>query len=153
MSRPNPRGENSGMRKRKLDASDSELAVLKALWERGPGTVREVLASLSGKQHRWAYTTVLTLLQRLREKGMVTCDTEGVAHIYEAALTREGMVHDRLAELADRLCDGETSSLVHALVGRHQFSRKEIAGFRTLLEQLDKKKPSPSKKRKRRSGE
>ena len=144
------------MGSRKPNVSDSELAVLKALWDRGPGTVRDVLASLSGRRQRWAYTTVLTLLQRLREKRMVSCDTEGVAHVYEAALTRDGMVQDRLAELADRFCDGETSSLVRALVGQHRFSRDEIAGFRDLLEQLDKKKRSPTgsaKKRKRRSSE
>jgi BlaI family transcriptional regulator, penicillinase repressor len=45
--------------------SDSEREVLKVLWDRGPGTVREINAELSRRGRHWAYTTVATLLQRL----------------------------------------------------------------------------------------
>lgn len=141
---------------RKANVSDSELAILNVLWDHGSATVRDVLARLSGKQKRWAYTTVLTLFQRLREKRLVTCDMKGVAHIYKAALTRDRMVQNRLAELADRFCEGEASSLVRALVGQHQFSLDEIDGFRTLLEELEDKKRKhsrPGKKRKKHSSE
>ena len=44
---------------------EAELEVLKVLWDHGPGTVRDVDAHLRRQKRRWAYTTVLTLLQRL----------------------------------------------------------------------------------------
>ena len=65
------------MKSRRPALSDAELRVLKTLWEHGPGTVRQLSAVLDSRDRRWAYTTVLTLLQRLQAKGYVTSDTEG----------------------------------------------------------------------------
>jgi BlaI family penicillinase repressor len=122
--------------------SDAELDVLKALWDRGPGTVREVESRLRRRRRKWAYTTVLTLLSRLREKGYVTSDKGagdkgGAAHVFEAAVSRDQLLRNGLTELADRMCDGVASPLVHALVQGRRFSADEIAGLRKLLDEMD----------------
>ena len=134
------------MNARSRDVSDSELAVLKVLWEQGPGTVREVLAALQDLGREWAYTTVLTLLQRLRDKGLVDRDSKGKAHVYSAAVSRDAVLRDRLGELADRLCDGEASPLVHALVDKGGLSKQEYARLRELLDRLERKKTDPPKR-------
>lgn len=123
--------------------SDAELDVLKALWEHGPGTVRDVDAVL---QRRWAYNTVLTLLTRLREKGYVASEKQGVAHVFRAVVSRENLLRDRLTELADRVCDGTASPLMHALVKGRPFSPEEIEQFRRLLDELEQQ-GRPKKKR------
>jgi len=120
--------------------SDAELAVLKVLWKSGPGTVREIDVELRKKRRRWAYNTVLTLLSRLREKGYVASEKQGVAHLFEATVTREELLKTRLSELADSVCDGTKSPLVHALVEGSRFSAKEIAELRQLLNKLEDKK-------------
>ena len=56
---------------RKPTVSESEREVLKALWDHGPGTVREVARLLRESGRDWAYTTVMTLLGRLEAKGYV----------------------------------------------------------------------------------
>ena len=102
--------------------SDAELEVLKALWKRGPGTVREVEA-------------------RLREKGYGTqeraAEGAGAAHTFRAAVTRGQVLGEGLKELSDRICDGTASPLVHALV-KDQMTKSEIAELRQMLDDMER---------------
>ena len=134
--------------------SETEFEVLTVLWKHGPGTVRDIDGVLMEQGRRWAYTTVLTRLQRLQAKGYLSRETEGVAHVYRAAVTREKLLTTRLWELADRFTDGATTPLVQALVDGHQFTSDEIEQFRRLLDQAEAKdevKKKRSKKRKPRA--
>jgi BlaI family penicillinase repressor len=120
--------------------SDAELDVLKVLWADGPSTVRDVETRLRKRRRRWAYTTILTLLSRLKEKGYVKQDrTGGAAHVFHAAITRNQLLADGLSDLADRICDGTSSPLVHALVQGKRLSSEEIADLRKLLDELEAK--------------
>jgi predicted transcriptional regulator len=121
---------------RRLPVSDAELEVLKVLWGAGPATVRDVAGALRKQQRRLAYNTVLTLLSRLREKGYVRADRRETAHLFHAVVTRDDLLGSSLAALADRVCDGTASPLVHALVRGRTFSAEEIAYFRKLLDDL-----------------
>jgi len=122
---------------RPSDISDAELDVLKVLWKQGPATVREVNTQLRRCKRRWAYTTVATLLGRLRDKGYVESEKSGVAHVFRAVVSRDKLLRHRLAELTDRVCDGTTSPLVHALIQGRKFSAEEIATLRQLIDELD----------------
>jgi predicted transcriptional regulator len=128
--------------------SDAELEVLKVLWARGAATVRDVEADLhrgkargrgSKRRRPWAYNTVLTLLSRLRDKGYVASDAsgEGAALVFRPTVSREQLLRHGLSDLADRICDGTASPLVHALVQGQRFSPQEIAQFRRLLDELE----------------
>jgi predicted transcriptional regulator len=119
--------------------SDTELDVLKVLWEHGPATVREVNAWLRGQGRRWAHTTVLTLLQRLQTKGYVRSDKSGVAHVFRATVSRDRLLRQRLKELSHDLCQGTATPLVLALVEGQNFTAEEIEQFRRLLDQLEGK--------------
>jgi predicted transcriptional regulator len=137
--------ENRG-RDRPGNLSDSELLVLKVLWDRGSGTVREVNAELARRGRRWAYTTVQTLLARLQQKGCVASDKEDVAHTYRPSVTRQELLQQRLGELETDLCGGVTTPLVHALVSSKRFSADEIAHFRRLLDELEADNERPTKR-------
>lgn len=121
----------------KSPVSDAELEVLKVLWTAGSGTVRDVEAKLKRRKRRLAYNTVLTLLARLREKGYVDTDRSGTAHVFKPAVSREELLRHGLATLADRICDGTASPLVHALVKDHRLSANDIAELRQLLDELE----------------
>src|SRR5262249_56393731 len=71
-------------RRVRADVADAELTVLKALWDGGPGTVRELQERLRGNAAGWAYTTVQTLLGRLLDKGLVRADRRDIAHQFAA---------------------------------------------------------------------
>src|SRR5690349_11087925 len=124
-----------------LSVSDAELEVLKVLWQHGPTTVREVAQTLSRRRKKWAYTTVLTLLSRLRDKRYVSQSKPdiGTAHVFAAAITRQQLLGQQLTELADRVCDGTASPLVQALVNSRQLKPDDIAQLRQMLKDLEEK--------------
>jgi predicted transcriptional regulator len=123
--------------------SDTELCVLKVLWEHGAGTVRETQQRLTDQGRTWAYTTVQTLLGRLEAKGYVACDRGGTAHVFHAAVSREQLLQQRLTDLADQLCEGTASPLLLALVEGGKFSSTDIDQFRRLLDELEGKSSPP----------
>ena len=125
------------MADRRRSISETELEVLKVLWERPGGTVREILTALRPLGKQWAYTTVQTLLHRLEAKKYVVCDRAGAAHIFRPAISREQLLQQRLNDLSDQLCEGAASPLVLALVEGVRFSPAEIEQFRKLLDQLE----------------
>ena len=128
------------MEPRRTSISETELDLLKWLWEDGPATVREI-HDLSRRQgRRWAYTTVLTMLQRLEAKGYVVSDKSGVAHIFRPAVTRDRLLRQRLKDLANQLCEGTATPLVRALVEGQRFTAQEISQFRELLDRLESRK-------------
>jgi predicted transcriptional regulator len=130
---------------RRSTISETELDILKVLWEQGPGTVREVNALLRKQGRRWAYTTVLTLLQRLEAKGYVASDKSGLAHVFRPAVSRERLLRQRLKDLANQLCEGTATPLVLALVEGQRFTPGEIQQFRELLDRLEEpRKRGPS---------
>lgn len=115
--------------------ADAELVVLKALWDGGPGTVRELLERLQGAGQQWAYTTVQTLLARLQDKGLVRADRRDLAHVFAAAVTRDQLAGRQVGEVAAALLDGAVAPLVLHLVANGRFSAAEIARFRALLDE------------------
>jgi predicted transcriptional regulator len=125
--------------------SEAERDVLKALWDHGPGTVRQVNALLGGRGRSWAYTTVLTLLQRLQAKGYAASEPHpsGAAHVFRAAVSREELLEQRLKDTADELCGGSAAPLLLALVQGNRFSPEELARFRRLLDEAGRKPPRP----------
>jgi predicted transcriptional regulator len=115
--------------------SEAEQDVLKALWDRGPGNVREIKELLGDRGRRWAYTTVATLLQRLQVKRYVAADSSVVPHVYRAIVTRDQLLDRRLKDAAEELCDGQAAPLILALVQGNRFSAEELARFRRLLDE------------------
>jgi len=126
--------------------SQTELEILKVIWEHGPGTVREINARLRQTGRRWAYTTVLTLLQRLQAKGYVASDKTGLAYVFRAVVSRDRLLRQRLKDLANQLCEGTPAPLVLALVQDQRFSEEEIEQFRKLLDQLEETKEKEKKR-------
>jgi len=120
--------------------TDTELEILKALWELGEGTVREVLAKLGPQGRGWAYTTAQTLLSRLQEKGFVQRRKRGRAFVFRPRFTRDELLGRSLDDLASRVCDGKAMPLLLNLVQSSKFSRRELARFKQLLDELERGK-------------
>jgi predicted transcriptional regulator len=117
--------------------SEAEREVLRALWEQGPATVRQTLRVLGDRGRSWAYTTVLTLLQRLQVKGYASSEAAptGSAHVFRAIVSRDELLERRLQDAADELCDGSAVPLLLALVQGNQFSAEELARLRRLIDE------------------
>jgi predicted transcriptional regulator len=113
--------------------TDRELEALKVLWERGEATVRDVCEALNSQGEELAYTTVLSLMQVMEQKGLVTHRSEGKAYIYLAAIEREKTLRQLATGFLDRVFDGALDEyLVHAL-GKRKISTQEIDQLEQML--------------------
>ena len=119
------------------DLGTAEFDVLKALWEVGPATVREVLTHLHEGGRRLAYTTVQTLLTRLEQKRYVISDKSDLAHVFRAKVTRDRVTRTRLKNLMSQLYDGAAGPLVLQLVRTERLTPDEVTQLQKLIERLD----------------
>lgn len=102
-----------------------ELAVLRALWEGNPATVRTVLERINaGRDSNLAYTSVMTVLDRLHDKELVTRRQVGRAYEYTP-------VHQEEAGLVDHLGQQQVAALVDRL------GDVALVHFAATLEDLD----------------
>jgi BlaI family transcriptional regulator, penicillinase repressor len=132
------------MAKRPLTIPDSELDVLKVLWDRGQATVREVLETLRTAGRQWSYATVATLLDRLETKGVITSDRSELAFVYKPTITTQEVRQKRLNSLVDKLYEGEPGLLVLHLLKSHPLDASQAKEVRAVLEEMTGGKPKKS---------
>ncbi len=116
--------------------TDSELAILGVLWERGPSTVREVHDELN-RHAATGYTTVLKLLQIMTKKGLVVRDETQRAHIYEVRYSEQKTQRQLLSDLADRAFGGSAAKLVMQALSGRKANPDELNAIRDLLDRLE----------------
>ena len=113
--------------------TNSELAVLQVLWERGPCTVRQVHEALRDERGT-RYTTTLKIMQVMAEKGLVTRDDSRRSHIYRAAVDEEKTRCRVLSEFVDRAFGGSTRKLILHALSSGEVSPEEVRQIKRLLE-------------------
>ena len=107
-----------------------ELDLMAVLWDMGSGTVTEVRDGLADDL---AYTTVLTILRTLEEKGHVGHEAEGRAHRYRPLVEREQAQESALDRITQTLFSGSTELLLTHLVSDKDLSDAEAERLRALL--------------------
>lgn len=103
-----------------------ELAIMKSLWHRRSASVREVQADLR-PERKLAYTTVMTVLDRLFRKGMVRRRKEARAHIYTPAFSELALRSAAVADLLDDYFGGSSKALREFLDGSSPVAVPESA--------------------------
>ncbi len=117
---------------------DLERSVMDQLWRSaGTQSVREVHAAI-GRDRDLAYTTVMTVLDRLAKKGLVVRERDGRAYRYAAAQSREALVAEVMHTALTEDPAERTAALV-AFVGR--ISREDAEAMRAALAQLEAADP------------
>ncbi|MBN1591009.1 MAG: BlaI/MecI/CopY family transcriptional regulator [Pirellulales bacterium] len=96
--------------------TDRELEALKVLWDSGEATVRQIAERISSEGATLAYTTVLSLLQVMEQKGLVGHRQDGKAYVYFAQVQRDSTFRKLAGWFLERVFDGAVDEyLVHAL--------------------------------------
>lgn len=112
--------------------SGRELDVMNVLWERGSATVSEVLEKL---QDELAYTTVLTILRRLEEKGHVRHDADGKAHRYLPLVRREEAQDSAIQRVTRKLFLDSPALLMARLLRKGTLTEAELRALRSLVDE------------------
>ena len=116
--------------------TDRELDVMDVLWERGAATVAEVQAAL---EDELAYTTVLTMLRTLEEKGRVAHEEVGRAYRYYPLVERSEAGASAVKRLLRKLFRGSPEQLLTHLVAQRGLTKEQLERMRGLLdERLDR---------------
>jgi predicted transcriptional regulator len=132
------------MARRPVTIPDSELDVLKVLWQRGQGTVRDVLTTLQEAGREWSYATVATLLDRLEAKGVITSDRDALAFVYRPTITEKEVRQKRVQNLVEKLYQGEPGRLVLHLLQEHPLDPDQAAEVRAMLERMAASRNKPA---------
>jgi BlaI family transcriptional regulator, penicillinase repressor len=122
---------------RYIKPTESELEILRVLWDRDTASVRDVHEELA-KSKDVGYTTTLKLMQIMHEKGLVKRDDSLKTHIYQAAVSKEKTQKHLLGKMINTLFGGSPTELVIQALGNHKASPEELQEIQQLLDNLKK---------------
>lgn len=117
----------------------AELEVLQIIWEDGPCTVREVMNFLKPKRAR-AYTSVMSLMNVMAEKGLLNQKPKGRAFIYSAKVSRDTTQSSMLSDLLNRAFDGSANALVAHLLQQAEPNSEELDEIHKTIAKFTRKK-------------
>ena len=127
------------VRPRHENPTPAELEVLRVIWERGPSTVREVMNALNQERPR-AYTSVMSLMNVMAEKGLLRTQPQGRAFVYSAQISQARTQSDIVRDLLRRVFDGSASALVMHLLEEAKPDSKELDEIRKTISKFAQKK-------------
>ncbi len=116
--------------------TEAELSILRVLWEKGPGSVREIQRILN-ETRPTGYTTVLKLIQIMTEKGLVQRDESVRPQIYRARHSQEQTQRQLVRDLLQRAFGGSVKTLVLQALSTKKSSAAELEQIEKLLDRIE----------------
>ncbi len=121
-----------------------ELEALKVLWERGKATVREIYQEMKPRdgEGELAYTTVLSLLQTMEQKGLVGHESAGKAYLYFAWAQRDSTFRSLAGSFLDQVFDGALGEYVARALQSRRPSLAELEKIEKMIAEAKQKSRS-----------
>ncbi|HZQ19892.1 MAG TPA: BlaI/MecI/CopY family transcriptional regulator [Terriglobales bacterium] len=119
-------------RKQSATLTEAELRIMNALWQKGPGTVQQVLDWLPEKP-ALAYNSVLTTIRVLEKKGYVGHLKDGRAHIYQPLIDQEEATRSEIRHLVGRFFKNSHEALLLNILRDEEINESEVKRLREML--------------------
>ena len=116
--------------------TDAELEIMHVVWERERATVREVFEYLN-LQRPLAYTTVMTMMNILEEKGHLTRNKQGRAFVYEPVRPKNQVISGMVDDFVGKVFEGSARPLVVSLVKDRKLSKKDLEEIARLIGEVE----------------
>lgn len=113
--------------------TERELQALKVLWQLGEATVREICDAIDSQGDRLAYTTVLSLLQVMEQKGLVGHTAEGKVYSYFPRVRREPTFRRLAKGFLETVFDGAMDEYVMRALESRRMSSDEISRLEQMI--------------------
>jgi BlaI family transcriptional regulator, penicillinase repressor len=123
--------------------TEAELRLMEVLWDKGPGTVHQLLEALDGKP-ALAYNSVLTTIRILERKGYVQHLKDGRAHVYQALIGKKEATRSEVRNLVGRFFQNSHELLLLNLLEDRNLDAQELQRLRDLLQGDQPSGPPPS---------
>ena len=118
----------------------AEFKIMKVIWQLGSSTVRQTLDVLpTDKSSPPAYTTVMTMMKQLAEKGALNVDCERQPFVYTPAVRRDQVLRQRVTQFLQTVFDGHAEDLVVHLVEQADLSAADIRRIEAKIRKREKK--------------
>lgn len=115
-----------------------QLQIMTVVWDRKKATVHDVKDAIS-RGRKPAYTTILTMMRKLEEKGYLRHEVDDRTYVYEATVSQRTVRHGVLGDLLDRLFEGSPSLLLSSLVEQDRIGKEELTEIRKLIRKRGKR--------------
>jgi BlaI family transcriptional regulator, penicillinase repressor len=123
---------------RKFSLTSCEAEVMSVVWARHLVTVQDVVDAIS---RPLAYTTVMTTMKILEDKGFIARgEKRGRAFVYRPLVSCESASRSTLREMANRFFDGSVKSMVLSMIKTRQITTDELAELRAAIDSLETSK-------------
>ena len=119
--------------------TELELEILKVLWQLEPATVRQVRDALAPLRDL-AYTTVMTMMSIMHDKGYLTRTKDGRSFVYRSAYREETASRTMLQDIVDRMFGGSTTAVVQQLLESSDLDDDELKQIRALINRKAREK-------------
>ena len=110
-----------------------ELQIMKVVWERGAATVKEVCDAMSQRKVT-AYTTILTLMGILEEKGALVHTRSGRAYVYKPLLSRQQATRNQVHDVLTRFFDGSPEKFIENVIENEVKEPQQLGSVKNLLD-------------------
>src|ERR1700680_1962774 len=122
------------MIRRKPVLTPQELEIMKVVWTAGPSTVRGVYEALL-ERRKIAYTTVMTMMNILEQKGYLKKTQKDRAYVYQATKPQKQVIRGMVREFVDRVFNGSAEPLLLHLVEDRGLSEAELDKIRKMIKE------------------
>lgn len=123
-------------RKKSPTLTEAELRLMEIIWSKGSANTTDVLKALPGDD-RLAYTTVLTTLRILEDKGYLRHTKEGKAFVYHPVSDRASVSRGALRLLIGNFFNNSPALLVGNLISDETLSAKELRRLKKMIEESE----------------
>ena len=120
------------MRPKQTTLTPQELEIMKLVWERDTATVRDIYEALL-KRRKVAYTTVMTMMKILEQKGFLKKSQEERAYVYRPAQAKRQVIGAMVREFVDRVFNGSAEPLLVHLVEDQKLSSKDLEEISRMI--------------------
>lgn len=124
------------MRKSLTPLGETEMEVLHHVWNVGEASVADIRNRIL-EDRKVAYTTIMTVMKNLADKGYLKYRKEGISYIYSAAIDPSNVQFNLVDRLVDKVFHGSPKDLVQALVKNEKLSEKDRDEIKKLIESME----------------
>lgn len=124
------------MKKSLTPLGETEMEVLHHVWELGEATVKDVRKRIL-ENREVAYTTIMTVMKNLAEKGYLKFRKDGVTYVYSAAQEPESVRSNLIKNLVTKVFKGSPKELIQTLVKSEDLTEKDLTEIKSMIDQME----------------
>ncbi|REL24316.1 BlaI/MecI/CopY family transcriptional regulator [Rhodohalobacter sp. SW132] len=124
------------MKKSLTPLGETEMEVLHHVWKLGEASVADVRERVL-ENRKVAYTTIMTVMKNLADKGFLKYRKEGISYIYSAAIEAEDVQYNLVDGIVDKVFHGSAKDLVQTLVKSEQLTDEERNEIKNMINSME----------------